>query len=171
MSRVRPVGGRPTRTRCGPLSPRMTRHCAARLRRTRVSCSATRGDGVVAAFASPKAAVDAAVAAQRALELPVLAPLHADQKRKYRRCSKNEQSPCISKTRPGANCARNASRLAQADTNLASDLIASGATTQSIDTVMSGAGCTSQRRVHQRCRQGVRHQLQDCAAVSASPEN
>jgi predicted ATPase len=29
------------------------------------------GDGVVAAFASPKAAVDAAVAAQRALELPV----------------------------------------------------------------------------------------------------
>ena len=92
---------------------------------------------MVAAFASPKAAVDAAVAAQRALELPVLAPLHADQKRKYRRCSKNEQSPCISKTRPGANCARNASRLAQADTNLASDLIASGATTQSIDTVMA----------------------------------
>src|ERR1700682_403764 len=29
------------------------------------------GDGVVAAFASPKAAVDAAVAAQRTLELPV----------------------------------------------------------------------------------------------------
>ena len=29
------------------------------------------GDGVVAAFASPKAAVDAAVAAQRPLELPV----------------------------------------------------------------------------------------------------
>ena len=29
------------------------------------------GDGVVAAFASPKCAVDAAVAAQRALELPV----------------------------------------------------------------------------------------------------
>jgi class 3 adenylate cyclase len=29
------------------------------------------GDGVVAAFASPNAAVDAAVAAQRALELPV----------------------------------------------------------------------------------------------------
>jgi class 3 adenylate cyclase len=29
------------------------------------------GDGVVAAFASPKAAVDAAIAAQRALELPV----------------------------------------------------------------------------------------------------
>src|SRR5882757_4407279 len=29
------------------------------------------GDGVVAAFASPKAAVDAAVAAQRGLELPV----------------------------------------------------------------------------------------------------
>ena len=29
------------------------------------------GDGVVAAFASPKSAVDAAVAAQRALELPV----------------------------------------------------------------------------------------------------
>jgi class 3 adenylate cyclase len=29
------------------------------------------GDGVCAAFASPKSAVDAAVAAQRALELPV----------------------------------------------------------------------------------------------------
>jgi class 3 adenylate cyclase len=29
------------------------------------------GDGVVAAFASPRSAVDAAVAAQRALELPV----------------------------------------------------------------------------------------------------
>ena len=29
------------------------------------------GDGVVAAFASPKSAVDAAIAAQRALELPV----------------------------------------------------------------------------------------------------
>ena len=29
------------------------------------------GDGVVAAFASPRLAVDAAVAAQRALELPV----------------------------------------------------------------------------------------------------
>ena len=29
------------------------------------------GDGVCAAFSSPKAAVDAAVAAQRALELPV----------------------------------------------------------------------------------------------------
>ena len=34
-------------------------------------CLATRGDGVVAAFASPRSAVDAAVAAQRALELPV----------------------------------------------------------------------------------------------------
>jgi class 3 adenylate cyclase len=29
------------------------------------------GDGVVAAFASPRSAVDAAIAAQRALELPV----------------------------------------------------------------------------------------------------
>ena len=29
------------------------------------------GDGVVAAFASPKSAVDAAIAAQRALQLPV----------------------------------------------------------------------------------------------------
>ena len=29
------------------------------------------GDGVVAAFASPRSALDAAVAAQRALELPV----------------------------------------------------------------------------------------------------
>src|SRR5262245_33020959 len=34
-------------------------------------CSAHTGDGVAAAFASPRSAVDAAIAAQRALELPV----------------------------------------------------------------------------------------------------
>jgi class 3 adenylate cyclase len=36
------------------------------------------GDGVVAAFASPRSAVDAAVAAQRELELPML--LHLPMK-------------------------------------------------------------------------------------------
>src|ERR1700736_3092633 len=36
------------------------------------------GDGVVAAFTSPKAAVDAAVAAQRALQLPVRMGLATD---------------------------------------------------------------------------------------------
>ena len=49
----------------------MTRCCARRSRRTAASCSSHTGDGVCAAFASPKSAVDAAVAAQRALELPV----------------------------------------------------------------------------------------------------
>ena len=42
-----------------------------RLRRTAASLFKHTGDGVCAAFASPKSAVDAAVAAQRELELPV----------------------------------------------------------------------------------------------------
>ena len=41
MSRVRPVGGRPTRMRCGRRWPPMTRCCARRSRRTAVSCSST----------------------------------------------------------------------------------------------------------------------------------
>ena len=56
---------------CGSRWPPMTRCCARRLRRTTVSCSATPATGWCAAFASPRSAVDAAVAAQRALELPV----------------------------------------------------------------------------------------------------
>ena len=71
MSRVRPVGGRPTRMRCGRRWPPMTRCCAPRSRRTAASCSSTPVTVCVAAFASPRSAVDAAVAAQRALELPV----------------------------------------------------------------------------------------------------
>ena len=71
MWRGRPVGGRLTRMRCGRRWPRMTRCCAPRLRRTAAFCSSHTGDGVCAAFASPRSAVDAAVAAQRALELPV----------------------------------------------------------------------------------------------------
>jgi hypothetical protein len=48
----------------------MTMCCATRLRLTRFLFSHT-GDGVVAPFNSPTSAVDAAVIAQRALELPV----------------------------------------------------------------------------------------------------
>ena len=50
--------------------PHTTRCCAQRSRGTTVFFSHT-GDGGVAAFASPRLAVDAAVAALRALELPV----------------------------------------------------------------------------------------------------
>ncbi len=57
--------------RCGRRWPRMTRCCARRSRRTTASCSATPVTVWCAAFASPRSAVDAAVAAQRALELPV----------------------------------------------------------------------------------------------------
>src|SRR6476646_7447223 len=49
----------------------MTRCCAPRSRWTTFFWFSHTGDGVMAAFASPKAAVDAAVAAQRALELRV----------------------------------------------------------------------------------------------------
>ena len=52
-------------------SPPMTRCCAGRSRRTGAGLFKHTGDGVCAAFASPQSAVDAAVAAQRALELPV----------------------------------------------------------------------------------------------------
>ena len=51
------------RTRRGPLP--------GRWRRTEGWLFKHTGDGVCAAFASPRSAVDAAVAAQRALELPV----------------------------------------------------------------------------------------------------
>ena len=56
---------------CGWRWPPMTRCCAPRLRRTAASCSSTPATVWCAAFASPKSAVDAAVAAQRALGLPV----------------------------------------------------------------------------------------------------
>jgi hypothetical protein len=68
--RGQPAGGKPTRKRCGRPCWRTTRCCAPRSNPAVVSFSHT-GDGVVAAFNSPKSAVDAAVAAQRALELPV----------------------------------------------------------------------------------------------------
>ena len=48
-----------------------TRCCARRSRRTTGFLFSHTGDGVVAAFASPRSAVDAAIAAQRELELPV----------------------------------------------------------------------------------------------------
>ena len=48
-----------------------TTYCARRSRATTGTSSTYTGDGMCAAFASPRAAVDAAVAAQRALELPV----------------------------------------------------------------------------------------------------
>jgi hypothetical protein len=54
---------------CGWRWPPMTRCCVRRSRRTAVACSSTPGDGVCA-LVSPKSAVDAAVAAQRVLELP-----------------------------------------------------------------------------------------------------
>ena len=57
--------------RCGWRWPRMTRCCALRSRPMRASCSSHTGDGMAAAFTSPKSAVDAAVDAQRELELPV----------------------------------------------------------------------------------------------------
>ena len=56
---------------CGRRWPPTTRCCAGRSRRTAAIMFKHTGDGVCAAFASPKRAVDAAVAAQRALELPV----------------------------------------------------------------------------------------------------
>ena len=69
--RVRPAGGRPTRMRCGWRWPPMTRCCATRLRRTGVGCSSTPATACVPPSPHPDPAVDAAVAAQRALELPV----------------------------------------------------------------------------------------------------
>ena len=52
-------------------SPPMTRYCATRSRRTAAGLFKHTGDGVCAAFSSPRSAVDAAVAAQLELELPV----------------------------------------------------------------------------------------------------
>ena len=49
----------------------MTRCCGAAIEAHGGYMFKHTGDGVCAAFASPKCAVDAAVAAQRALELPV----------------------------------------------------------------------------------------------------
>src|SRR6478672_2077406 len=69
MSRGRPVGGRRTRMRAAlaahdaVLRNAIETHRGVLFKHT--------GDGVCAAFSSPKSAVDAAVAAQRALELPV----------------------------------------------------------------------------------------------------
>ena len=57
--------------RCGPRWPPMTRCCARRSRRMAGSCSSTPATVSCAAFASPMSAVDAAVAAQRELQLPV----------------------------------------------------------------------------------------------------
>ena len=56
---------------CGSPSPPMMRCCARRSRRTAAWLFKHTGDGVCAAFASPRCAVDAAIAAQRKLELPV----------------------------------------------------------------------------------------------------
>ena len=71
MLRVRPVGGRSTPRGCGWRWPRMTRCCVRRLRRTAVGCSSTPVTGCVPRSPRRARAVDAAVAAQRALELPV----------------------------------------------------------------------------------------------------
>ena len=57
--------------RCGWRWPPMTRCCATRSKAHGGFLFKHTGDGVCAAFASPRSAVDAAVAAQRALELPV----------------------------------------------------------------------------------------------------
>ena len=57
--------------RCGRRWPPMTRCCAGRLRRTAASCSSTPATGCAPPSRHPRSAVDAAVAAQRVLELPV----------------------------------------------------------------------------------------------------
>ena len=57
--------------RCGWRWPPMTRCCARRLRRTAASCSSTPVTGCAPHSHRRVSAVDAAVAAQRALELPV----------------------------------------------------------------------------------------------------
>ena len=71
MWRVRRVGGRPTRTRCGPALAAHDEVLRAAIEAHGGWLFKHTGDGVCAAFASPRSAVDAAVAAQRALELPV----------------------------------------------------------------------------------------------------
>ena len=57
--------------RCGRHWPRTTRCLRTAIEAHGGFLFSHTGDGVCAAFASPKSAVDAAVAAQRALELPV----------------------------------------------------------------------------------------------------
>src|SRR5271156_2988327 len=71
MWRVRRVGGRPTRTRCGSPSPPTTRCCAGRSRGTAAGSSSTPATGCAPRSRRPASAVDAAVAAQLQLELPV----------------------------------------------------------------------------------------------------
>ena len=56
---------------CGRRWPPMTRCCATAIEAHGGLLFKHTGDGVCAAFASPRSAVDAAVAAQRELELPV----------------------------------------------------------------------------------------------------
>ena len=56
---------------CGWRWSPMTRCCAGAIEAHGGLLFKHTGDGVCAAFASPRSAVDAAVAAQRALELPV----------------------------------------------------------------------------------------------------
>ena len=56
---------------CGRRWPPTTRCCAGRLRRTAAGCSSTPATGCAPPSPRPRSAVDAAVAAQRALELPV----------------------------------------------------------------------------------------------------
>ena len=70
-SRVRRDAGKQTRTPCGWRWRPTTKCCAKPLRRTAARLFNHTGDGMCAVFASPRAAVDAAMAAQRALELPV----------------------------------------------------------------------------------------------------
>jgi class 3 adenylate cyclase len=57
--------------RCGQPLWRMRRCCIARSRHNDGFLFSHTGDDVVAAFTSPRSAVDAAVDAQQALELPV----------------------------------------------------------------------------------------------------
>ena len=57
--------------RCGRRWPPMTRCCVTAIETHGGWLFKHTGDGVCAAFASPRSAVEAAVAAQRALELPV----------------------------------------------------------------------------------------------------
>ena len=71
MLRVRPVGGRLTRTRCGTPLPAHDEMLRSAIEARNGFLFKHTGDGVCAAFSSPRAAVDAAVAAQKALELPV----------------------------------------------------------------------------------------------------
>ena len=64
------MGGR-RRTRCGRRSRPTTRCCVRPSKPHDGTVFNYTGDGMCAVFASPRSAVDAAVAAQRALELPV----------------------------------------------------------------------------------------------------